>query len=105
MSWAQVISSDIAAIIKKLFRSVTAPLMEGGNVSIGRVMLAACFGLAMFKWAKNLDITTTHQTAFLVLCGYVLSTKAIGSVKDVIANIGETKKAVEGLKVQGGKNE
>lgn len=59
MSWAQVVSSDIAAIVKKLFRSITAPLMEGGNVSIGRMMLSACFILAMVKWGKGLDITDT----------------------------------------------
>ena len=31
MSWAQVISSDVAAIIKKLVRSITAPLLEMGT--------------------------------------------------------------------------
>lgn len=98
MNWTQAVSSDIAMILKKLIRSITAPLLEGGNVSIGRVMLLSCFALAMLKWAKGLDITDTHQTAFLVLCGYVLSTKAFGNIKDVIASLGETKKAVASLK-------
>ena len=94
MNWTQ----DVATIIKKLFRSITAPLMEGGNVSIGRMMLAACFILAMIKWTKGLDITDTHQTAFMLLCGYVLGSKVLGSAKDIIANVSETKKAVAGLK-------
>lgn len=61
-------------------------------------MLAICFSLAMIKWAKGLDITDTQQTAFLTLCGYVLGTKVIGSFKDAILNVNETKKAVASLK-------
>lgn len=97
MNWTQV-TSDIMSIIKRLFRSIMAPLLEGGNVSIGRMMLSACFILAMVKWGKGLDIADTHQTAFMILCGYVLGTKVLGSAKDIIANVSETKRAVAGLK-------
>jgi hypothetical protein len=83
-------------VILRVLDIIFAPIMESNKFSIGRSMLLSCFSLAMWKWKQGIEITNTHETALLVLLGYVLGTKGLNAIKEVINKVQDTKKVLAG---------
>lgn len=79
--------------IKVIFEFICRPFMEDGKPSIGRILLLITFFLAMGKWRQNLEIPTTMQTALMTFAGYVLGSKALGTITDVATNFGKKEEA------------
>lgn len=71
-----------------------AIVVDGGNLSIGRTLLLSTFILAMVQWCRGIEIPSSQVTILLVLFGYVLGTKVVGNVSDVVGKVMETKKAI-----------
>jgi hypothetical protein len=81
--------------MKDILAKLAAPATEGGNLSIGRVMLLACFILAMVKWVKGIEIPDSQITILMTLIGYVLGTKVITGAKEIFASIKDTKNTIK----------
>ena len=88
--------------MKELLAKILAPATEAGNLSIGRTMLILCFVFSMWKWSHGADIPDTQLTILMTLLGYVLGTKVISGIRDVMTNINETKKAISGKSTEQG---
>lgn len=83
-------------VIRQVFFWVLGMIREAdGKLSIGRLLLLSCFGLAVYKWFNNIDITSSHLTILVALLGYVLSGKVIENVKDGLAKVAEIKKTAQ----------
>ena len=81
--------------MKEILAKIIAPATESGNLSVGRVMLIACFILAMVKWVKGIDIPDTQLTILMTLLGYVLGTKVLTGVREIVGSVKEAKKAIK----------
>jgi len=75
-----------------------APILEDGKPSVGRLMLVSTFGLAISMWAMSKEIPQTMLTILITLIGYVVSSKVVGSVKDVANKVKDTKEIVAKIK-------
>lgn len=82
--------------MKEILTKIMAPATEGGNLSIGRLMMLVCFGLAAYTWGiKHTEIPNTQLTVLLTLIGYILGTKVLNGVKDMMTSVNDAKKATE----------
>ena len=90
------VMDKISAVLMKLIKIVSAPIMETGQFSIGRLLLIVTFVLAVIKWRVSQEIPNTHETVLLCLLGYVLGTKGIEAIKDVAGKIADMKKSMNG---------
>lgn len=81
--------------MKELLAKIAAPATENGNLSIGRTMMIICFGIAVYKWITGSEIPDTQLTVLMTLIGYILGTKVLASVKDMIGNVKETKNSIK----------
>ena len=72
--------------MKELLARLLTPATDGGNLSIGRVMLIVCFVLAMWRWAHGVEIMSTQLTILVSLLGYVFGTKVLSGVKGMLGN-------------------
>lgn len=66
--------------MKNILAKMLVPATDSGNLSIGRIMLLACFALSMWKWAYGKEIVGTQLTVLLALLGYVFGTKVLAGV-------------------------
>ena len=82
----------------KVINRILEPLSDHTKLSIGRLMLAVCFMLSSMTWWAGKDIPDTQLYVLITLLSYVLGTKAISSLKDIISGINETKQAINGVK-------
>ena len=80
------------------FTKVFAPILEDGKPSVGRIMLVSTFFLAVWKWYGGAEIPQTQLTIMITLIGYVISSKAVGTVKDVAQKIKDSKEIVANIK-------
>jgi len=77
---------------------IFSPLMEDGKISIGRFMLVSTFGLAISMWFQSKEIPNTQMTMLITLISYVISSKAVGTIKDVAQKVKDTKEIVAKIK-------
>jgi len=80
--------------MKEFLAKIAAPATENGNLSIGRTMMLVCFGIAAYKWIIGIDIPDTQLTILMTLIGYILGTKVIVGVKDMMSTIKQTKSEI-----------
>ena len=78
-------------ILKHISSVVFAPILEDGKFSLGRWALTTCLSLALWKWAHDINITDSHQMLTIVFAGYVLGTKGLATIQDVVATYKEMK--------------
>lgn len=85
----------------ELISKLLHPLKEKDRLSIGRLMAMACFVLAMVKWAQDIEIAQTHMTILITLLTYVIGTKVVGGVREVMSKVQDTKKAITSIQKTG----
>lgn len=81
--------SKLKEIITVIVKFVFSPIMDNGSgkISIGRSMLAVTFILSCLMWWKGSEIPNTMQNILFCLIGYVIGTKGLVTIKDVVAQI------------------
>jgi len=82
----------------KIALKLLSPVLEDGKPSVGRIMLISTFGLAISMWAVGKEIPQTMLTILITLIGYVISSKAVGTIKDVANKVKDTKEIVAKIK-------
>jgi hypothetical protein len=70
---------------------ILAPVLENGKFSLGRWTLTTCLILALWKWAHNVNIPESHMTAIIIFAGYVLGTKGIITVQEMVSTYKQIK--------------
>ena len=78
-------------IIKRILEIIMAPVLEDGKFSLGRWALTTCLLLALWKWVHDINITDSHLYAIILFAGYVLGTKTVATVSEMVSAYKEIK--------------
>jgi hypothetical protein len=64
-----------------MFKNIRGLFMGGRNCwSLGRVAFWLVFGLAFYRWALGLDITSGHESVLTIVILYNLSGKVVSQM-------------------------
>lgn len=73
--------------LKTVSKGIAGVLIEGGKLSIGRLMMLSIFILCSIRWMQGVDIPSTMLTFLMSLLAYVMGSKIVGNVSDTIKNL------------------